>query len=206
MTRRPGRRRGRRSPSSTTGRSSRVKASPGTSRSTRRPGSSSTSSAPKASFTETALGTSTATRESTSSRAPVGVKRPSNPRTGKWIWHPDWNLFLANVGHPVLVYDCNGDGLNDLIIGAAQDYGLKWVEQKKDSAGKRTFVEHWIEQDLSLFHTMELADLDGDGKMELVTGQDPVPAPGPGPRGIRPAVRLLVQDPGWKIRAAHSLV
>jgi len=84
---------------------------------------------------------------------------------------PDWNVFKGNCALPVLVYDCNGDGLNDVIIGAAQDYGLKWVEQKKDSAGKRTFAEHWIEPNFSLFHTMELGDLRGDGKKELVTGK-----------------------------------
>ena len=60
---------------------------------------------------------------------------PPNPRSDKWTWHPDWNVFKANVGHPVLVYDCNGDGVNDVILGAAQDYGLSWLEQKVDRAG-----------------------------------------------------------------------
>ena len=112
---------------------------------------------------------------------------PPDPRNGKWTWHPDWNVFKGNCALPVLVYDCNGDGLNDVIIGAAQDYGLKWVEQKKDSAGKRTFVEHWIEPNFSLFHTMELGDLRGDGKKELVTGKILYPHQGRDPGTFDPS-------------------
>jgi len=111
---------------------------------------------------------------------------PPDPRTGKWTWHPDWNVFKGNCGLPVLVYDCNGDGLNDVIIGAAQDYGLKWVEQRKDSAGKRTFKEHWIEQNFSLFHTMELGDLRDDGKKELITGKILFPHQGRDPGEFDP--------------------
>jgi hypothetical protein len=111
---------------------------------------------------------------------------PPNPSTGKWIWHPDWNVFKGNCGLPVLVYDANGDGLNDVIIGAAQDYGLKWLEQKVDAAGKRSFIEHWIEKDFSLFHTMELGDIDGDGKMELVTGKILFPHQGRDPGEFDP--------------------
>ncbi len=111
---------------------------------------------------------------------------PPDPRNGKWIWHPDWNVFNGNCGLPVLVYDANGDGLNDVIIGAAQDYGLKWLEQKKDASGKRTFVEHWIEKDFSLFHSMELGDIDGDGKPELVTGKILFPHQGRDPGEFDP--------------------
>jgi hypothetical protein len=111
---------------------------------------------------------------------------PADPRTGKWIWHPDWNVFAGNCGLPVLVYDFNGDGLNDLVIGNAQGYGLKWLEQKKDASGKRTFVEHWIEEDYSLFHHMALADIDGDGKMEVVTGKILFPHQGRDPGEFDP--------------------
>jgi hypothetical protein len=37
--------------------------------------------------------------------------------------------------------------------------------------GKRTFVQHWIETEFPTIHTMVLADLDGDGKPELITGK-----------------------------------
>ena len=60
--------------------------------------------------------------------------------------------------------------MNDIIMGAAHGYGLAWFEQKTES-GKRSFVQHWIETEYPTFHTMALADLDGDGKPELITGK-----------------------------------
>jgi hypothetical protein len=39
------------------------------------------------------------------------------------------------------------------------------------AGGKRSFELHWIETEYPTFHTMALADLDGDGKPELITGK-----------------------------------
>jgi hypothetical protein len=43
-------------------------------------------------------------------------------------------------------------------------------EQKREN-GKRTFTERWIETEFPTFHTIKLADLDGDGKVEIITGK-----------------------------------
>ena len=77
----------------------------------------------------------------------------------------------AAASHPILVHDVNGDGRNDLIIGAAHTYGLAWLEQKVGADGKRSFVQHWVETDFGQFHTLALGDLNGDGKADLVTGK-----------------------------------
>jgi hypothetical protein len=102
---------------------------------------------------------------------------PPRPAEDKWIWHPDYQFSAygaegrpGGAGLPILVHDVNGDGLNDLIIGSDHGYGLAWYEQKV-VAGKRTFVPHWIETEYPTFHTMALADLDGDGRKELITGK-----------------------------------
>lgn len=55
-------------------------------------------------------------------------------------------------------------------MGSPHGYGLVWFEQKLEN-GKRTFTQHSIETDYPTFHTMVLADLDGDGKPELITGK-----------------------------------
>jgi hypothetical protein len=50
------------------------------------------------------------------------------------------------------------------------DFGLFWWEQGEEN-GERTWTKHDIETDRSQFHTMLRADLDEDGKVELITGK-----------------------------------
>jgi hypothetical protein len=107
---------------------------------------------------------------------PVGwYEAPPKPREEKWTFHADYRFAVKKGGdaasHPILVCDVNGDGLNDLIIGAAHTYGLAWMEQSAGPGGKRTFTQRWIEEDYGQFHTMALGDLDGDGRPDLVTGK-----------------------------------
>jgi hypothetical protein len=85
------------------------------------------------------------------------------------VWHEEWDLGSMSV--PAVMIDVNGDKLDDIIVGAAHDYGLDWWEQKKDADGKRTWIKHEIDPGRSQYHDMMLADLDKDGDMELVTGK-----------------------------------
>jgi hypothetical protein len=96
------------------------------------------------------------------------LEAPVDRKNGTWKFHEDFNLGSASI--PVLVQDVNGDGLNDLIVGQAHDYGLDWYEQQKDGE-TITFKKHPIDPYQSQYHCLEWVDIDNDGEMELVTGK-----------------------------------
>ena len=86
----------------------------------------------------------------------------------KWMWHPDWDL--ADTGFPVLAYDVNHDGKMDLVYGQGHGYGLYWLEQTGTPA-RRGWIRHTIDESFSQSHALILADIDGDGVPELITGK-----------------------------------
>ena len=86
----------------------------------------------------------------------------------QWEWHSDWDL--EEAGFPIIGYDVNGDGKTDIIYGRGHSYGLYWLEQQ-GSAGSRRWVRHTIDESFSQVHALKLADIDGDGEMELLAGK-----------------------------------
>lgn len=85
-----------------------------------------------------------------------------------WVWHEEFNLGSASV--PVLVYDVNQDGKNDLVVGEAHNFGLYWMEQGGVPEA-RTWTKHVVESIRSQYHDLQLHDIDNDGQLELVTGK-----------------------------------
>ncbi|MBN2310520.1 MAG: VCBS repeat-containing protein [Candidatus Hydrogenedentes bacterium] len=98
------------------------------------------------------------------------LEAPEDAFTGKWAWHPEFDVG-GSASVPILVHDVNGDGLNDLIVGGGHAYGLDWWEQRVDGDGNRTWIKHEIDPDRSQYHDLRLADIDNDGKPELITGK-----------------------------------
>ncbi len=88
---------------------------------------------------------------------------------GPWIFHADWDLHSSL---PMTVRDLDGDGDNDLIYGNGHDYGLFWWQNEgRDDTGKLTWIVHEIDKSYSQPHVLYWADMDGDGREDLISGK-----------------------------------
>jgi hypothetical protein len=116
---------------------------------------------------------------------------PADARSGQWTFHEtDWNQHpiapsgapRTNAGTPaaapsstppatqfgfMYAEDLNGDGRNDIVTGMGHDYGVCWFEQNADG----TWTQHVIDNTWSQAHAPLLADVNGDGKLDLVAGK-----------------------------------
>jgi len=89
---------------------------------------------------------------------------PPDPRTGQWIWHPDFDLGETGFIYAV---DVNGDGRKDLVASAAHDYGIFWWEQGPNSH----WTKHVIDDTWSQGHGLTMVDINRDGKPDFLTGK-----------------------------------
>ncbi len=92
---------------------------------------------------------------------------PANRTTRLWKFVP------ADLGPDcaqMYAFDVNGDGLMDVLSSSAHKIGVWWYEQRKGANGPE-FVQHVIDDSFSQSHSLILADLNGDGLPDLVTGK-----------------------------------
>lgn len=116
---------------------------------------------------------------------PTGwLEAPADVRaTGDWAFHEtNWSQLgttcAAQPGTPsrppaaaeygfMFVRDLNGDTRPDILTTMGHSCGVLWFEQGRDGA----WVRHVIDDAWSAAHAATLADVNGDGRVDLVTGK-----------------------------------
>ena len=92
----------------------------------------------------------------------------------KDVTQSDWVFHTADLGEDcsqMYVMDLDGDGDADVLSASAHNYGIWWHEQIKDGAGHIKFKQHEINRAFSETHAFALADINGDGYPDLITGK-----------------------------------
>jgi hypothetical protein len=119
---------------------------------------------------------------------------PADVRTAPWTFHEtDWNQHpIAPSGSPrpaavpagsapaagstpppaahfgfMYAVDINGDGRKDIVTGMGHDYGVCWFEQNADGS----WTQRVIDNTWSQAHAPTLADVNGDGQLDLIAGK-----------------------------------
>jgi hypothetical protein len=109
-------------------------------------------------------------------------EQPQSASVVPWVSHPAawWGQEVAGEaygGAQMFAYDVDGDGDNDIITSLqAHGWGLAWFEQTGASFTKHLLMNTRDEESqygaaFAQLHALDLADLDGDGDKDIVTGK-----------------------------------
>ncbi len=82
----------------------------------------------------------------------------------------DWKFHKTSLGEPcshMQVLDVNGDGQQDVVSASAHKLGIWWHEQLQDGS----FNTHLMSETTAQTHSSIMADLNGDGKEDYITGK-----------------------------------
>lgn len=89
---------------------------------------------------------------------------PASSAQSPWPFH---EAPFGGAAAQIYVYDFDGDGDADVLTTSPHAYGIWWHEQVEPNQWKT----HEIDRSFSQTHSVMMADLNGDGLMDFVTGK-----------------------------------
>ncbi|HEY9561856.1 MAG TPA: VCBS repeat-containing protein [Anseongella sp.] len=101
---------------------------------------------------------------------------PANSRKPAWVFH---SAPFGEDCSQMYTMDVDGDGDQDVVSASAHRYGIWWHEQVDAGEGRGsgaastapTWQTHEISKGFSQTHAVRMADVNGDGHPDLVTGK-----------------------------------
>ena len=108
-------------------------------------------------------------------------------KAGNWFFH---NGSLGEPCSHMQILDVNGDGKNDVVSASAHAMGVWWHEQITDIKNRAYFVSHLMSSTTSQTHASIMADLNGDGRKDYITGKRFLAHHGHDPGDSDPAILL----------------
>ncbi|MEC5129287.1 PVC-type heme-binding CxxCH protein [Verrucomicrobiales bacterium BCK34] len=128
-------------------------------------------------------------------------EQPAEAGKGPWKKHKWAMLPYGGGGAQILIDDLDGDKDNDIITSLnAHGYGLAWFEQTEPGKFARhdimgtSSTENAHGVAFSQLHAMALADVDGDGRKDFVTGKRYFAHQGKDPGGLQEPVLYWFQN------------
>jgi hypothetical protein len=99
-------------------------------------------------------------------QAPTKSDSSATASTTPWTFHPAPLGAQGGECAQMYVYDYDGDGRNDVLCSSGHKYGIWWYQQTADG-----WKMNVIDKSFSESHAMCLADVNGDGLPDFLTGK-----------------------------------